>query len=59
MENDELICSCNSVYKNRIVKAIKQQDLKTVEEVSNATNAGTVCGVCHGDIQMILDETRK
>ncbi|MDD4148857.1 MAG: (2Fe-2S)-binding protein [Bacteroidales bacterium] len=29
---------------------------KTVEEVGEATDAGTVCGGCQDDIQEILDE---
>ena len=28
---------------------------KTVEEIQEATGAGTVCGGCLDDIQMILD----
>lgn len=56
MEEDILICSCNEIYKSEIVKAIKEKNLKTVEEVGDATNAGTVCGSCKDDIQEILDE---
>lgn len=44
------------VYKSTIVKAIKEKGLKTVEEVGEATDAGTVCGQCQDDIQEILKE---
>jgi NAD(P)H-nitrite reductase large subunit len=44
------------VYKSTIVKAIKEKNLKTVEEVGEETEAGTVCGQCQDDIQEILDE---
>lgn len=56
MENDKLICTCMDVYKSTIVKAIKEKGLKTVEEVGEATDAGTGCGQCQDDIQEILDE---
>ncbi|MDD2636018.1 MAG: (2Fe-2S)-binding protein [Bacteroidales bacterium] len=56
MNGDEIICNCMEVYKSTIVKAIKEQGLKTVEEVGYATEAGTVCGGCQDDIQDILDE---
>ncbi|SDC35486.1 (2Fe-2S)-binding protein [Williamwhitmania taraxaci] len=59
MENDELICSCNDIFRSEIVKAIKSKGLKTIEEVGEATSAGTVCGQCHDDIQLILDELNK
>ena len=59
MEDDILICSCNNVYKSEIVKAIKEKGLKTIDEVGEATTAGTVCGQCQDDIQEILNEINK
>lgn len=56
MKEDELICTCMEVYKSTIVNVIKEKGLKTVEEVGDETEAGTVCGQCEDDIQEILDE---
>lgn len=56
MEEDKLICTCMDVYKSTIVKAIKDKNLKTVEEVGVEPEAGTVCGQCQDDIQEILVE---
>ena len=56
MEEDKLICTCMDVYKSTIVKAIKDKNLKTVEEVGVETEAGTVCGQCQDGIQEILVE---
>ncbi|MGZ2369520.1 (2Fe-2S)-binding protein [Ancylomarina sp. YFZ004] len=56
MEEDILICSCMDLYKNELVKVIKEKDLKTVEEVGDETQAGTICGECVDDIQAILDD---
>jgi NAD(P)H-nitrite reductase large subunit len=55
MEDIE-ICNCNNIMKSEIVKAIKEQGLTTVEEVQEATTAGTVCGSCVSDIEDILSE---
>ncbi|HKM30840.1 MAG: (2Fe-2S)-binding protein [Bacteroidales bacterium] len=56
MEEDHLICYCNEVHKSTIVQAIKEKNLKTVEEVGEETGAGQVCGQCQGDIRKLLDE---
>jgi NAD(P)H-nitrite reductase large subunit len=55
MEDIE-ICHCNGIMKSEIVKAIREKGLKTVEEVQDATEAGTVCGGCVDDIEEILRE---
>ena len=47
------------VYKSEIVEAIKSKGLKTVEEVGEATDAGTGCGGCQDDIQEILDQVNS
>lgn len=54
-ENDYEVCHCNEVMKSTIVKAIKEKNLTTVEEVQEATDAGIVCGGCIPDIEEILE----
>ncbi|WP_300369613.1 (2Fe-2S)-binding protein [Brachyspira sp.] len=56
---DKTICFCMAVTENQIRDAIKSKNLKTLEEVSNDTKAGTGCGGCHVAIQQILDEMNK
>lgn len=56
MSNDEIICNCNEITRGEIIKAIREKGLKTVDEVGDATSAGTVCGACQDDIQEILDK---
>ena len=58
MEDIE-ICHCSGVMKSEIVKAIKEKHLQTVEDVQEATEAGTTCGGCIPDIEEILDEINK
>ena len=55
----EIICHCFDVSGEEIEKAIREQGLKTVEEVGEATNEGTGCGGCQEKIQEILDEINK
>lgn len=56
MSDNEVICNCMGVTRGEIIKAIKDKKLTTVEEVGEATEAGTGCGGCQPDIQSILDE---
>lgn len=55
MEDIE-ICHCNGIMKSEIVQVIKEKGLKSVEEVGEATGAGTICGGCIPDIEDILKE---
>ena len=52
----EIICHCFEVSREEIENANREKGLKTVEEVGEATNAGTGCGGCQEQIQEILDE---
>ena len=52
----EIICHCFEVSREEIENAIRVIGLKSVEEVGEATNAGTGCGGCQEQIQEILDE---
>ena len=54
----EIICHCFEVSREEIENAIREKGLKTVEEVGEATNAGTGCGGCQEQIQEILDEIK-
>ncbi len=42
------------ISRGEIIEAIKVNKLITVDEVGDATEAGTVCGSCHEDIEKIL-----
>lgn len=53
---DKLICKCFSVTENQILNAIKENNLQTVDEVTNYTKAGGACGHCKPIIKEILDK---
>lgn len=52
---EKMICTCFQVSENVIWDAIKQNGLKTVEEVTNYTKAGGACGKCKAAIQDMID----
>jgi len=53
---DKLICTCFSVTEKQIINAIKENGLKTLEEITNFTKAGGACGHCKESIQGILNK---
>lgn len=53
---DKVVCTCFSVTENQIINAIKENNLKTLEEITNYTKAGGACGNCKQNIQAILDK---
>ncbi|MDR1242259.1 MAG: Fe-S cluster assembly protein NifU [Deltaproteobacteria bacterium] len=55
-QGGEIVCKCFGVTKALIVKAIKKNNLSTVEEITNFTKAGGACGECKEKIQAILKE---
>ena len=52
---EKIVCTCFNVTENLIWDAIKQNGLKTVEEITNYTKAGGACGKCKALIQDIID----
>lgn len=56
MEENPVICTCLDLTKNDILKAIKEKGCKTVEELTEAIEAGAVCGSCIDDLQELVDE---
>lgn len=54
-KKEKIICTCFQITENMIWDAIKQNGLKTVEEVTNYTKAGGACGKCKAAIQDVID----
>lgn len=52
-----LVCKCFGVTEDQIVKVIQENNLTTVEEITNYTKAGGGCGDCLDDIKEILKAT--
>jgi NifU-like protein len=52
----ELVCKCFGVTDVQIRRAIRENGLTTLEEVTDFTKAGGGCGDCHEKIALILAE---
>jgi NifU-like protein len=55
----EIICHCFGVTDTLIRKVIKENSLKTIEDVTNYTKAGGACGSCIPKIEDILNDELK
>ncbi len=55
-DRNEIICNCMQITRGEIIDAIKEKNCKTVEDVSDETQAGTGCGSCIEDIEKILKD---
>ena len=53
---DTTLCTCYNVSENEIRRVITENQLTTVEEVTNFTKAGGGCGKCIPKIEAILKE---
>ncbi|MDD3845135.1 MAG: Fe-S cluster assembly protein NifU [Syntrophorhabdaceae bacterium] len=53
--DEEIVCVCFGVTDGEIERAVRQNHLTTVEDVTNFTKAGGGCGNCHEKIQAIID----
>lgn len=51
-----IVCTCFGVTDEEIKEVIRENDLTTVEEVTNYCKAGGGCGGCHGQIEKIIEE---
>jgi len=58
-EDFEIVCKCFGVTDNEIIKAIRENDLNTVEQVTYYTKAGGGCGQCHPKIEALIQRVRK
>jgi NifU-like protein len=56
VKEGRVVCTCFNVTDREIEKAIKENKLKTIEDVTNFTKAGGGCGGCHEQIQEMLDK---
>jgi NifU-like protein len=54
----QIICECFGVTDRDIERAVRENNLTTVEEVTNYTKAGGGCGNCHDAIGQIIERVR-
>jgi len=57
-EEGKIVCECFGVTDREIERAVRENDLATVEEVTNYTKAGGGCESCHDAIREIIAKVR-
>jgi len=57
MAEGEIVCECFGVTDLEIIRAIRESDLRSVEEITNFTKAGGGCGKCEDRLREILQQT--
>ena len=57
-EEGQIVCRCFGVTDKLIEKVVREQGLKTVEEVTHYTKAGGGCRGCHPEIEAIIARVR-
>ena len=55
MDMDQVVCSCANVT-NGMVKDAIDAGAATLEEVEEATGAGTICEICVEDLKNLVEE---
>lgn len=54
-----VVCNCFGVTEKEIERAIRENNLATVEQVTHYTKAGGGCEGCHKDIEEIIARVRE
>jgi NifU-like protein len=57
MAEGDVVCECFGVTDLEVMRAIKESDLHSVEEITNYTKAGGGCGKCEDKLREILIAT--
>ncbi len=54
----EMICECFGVTDKQIERVVSENQLATIDDVTDYIKAGGGCGKCHDDIQAIIDRIK-
>ena len=55
MDSEKVVCYCQNVT-NGMIKDAVEAGATTLEEVQEATGAGTVCGGCVENVQHLIEQ---
>lgn len=58
LKAEELVCECFGVTDRQIRDVVRENKLKTIDQVTHYTKAGGGCGLCHEKILEIIDDVR-
>ena len=58
LDASPIICTCFGVTEEKILRAISENNLTTIDQITYFTKAGGGCTKCHKDIQILLDKEK-
>jgi bacterioferritin-associated ferredoxin len=58
-EDEEIICNCYMVGEKTIRDCIEAGNLKNIEEITEACDAGGGCHTCHILLQLFIDDHQE
>lgn len=53
---DYEVCLCNHVTRGEVEDLIREKNIKSLKELTEAAKIGTRCGGCREDLDMILTD---
>ncbi|MEW5819527.1 MAG: Fe-S cluster assembly protein NifU [Cyanobacteriota bacterium] len=56
---DPIICKCFGVHESKIREVIRENNLTSIDEVTNYCKAGGGCGLCDKEIVRLISEERE
>jgi len=59
LPDEALICSCESVSKGQLYKAVAEEACESMKTLMKCTKAGTGCGGCKPMVKDIMEETLR
>ncbi|WP_046176335.1 nitrite reductase large subunit NirB [Domibacillus indicus] len=59
MADHDIVCTCNSVSKGTITRAVCEQELNSVDDIKSCTKASSSCGGCRPVVADILDFVKR
>jgi NifU-like protein len=57
MAQGNVVCECFGVTDLEIIRAVRESNLRSVEDITNFTKAGGGCGRCEDKLREILQQT--
>ena len=55
MDYNKIVCTCMNITNGMIKEAV-DAGASTLEEVQEATGAGTICGACVEDVEHLIEQ---
>ncbi|MBV1929293.1 MAG: (2Fe-2S)-binding protein [Gammaproteobacteria bacterium] len=55
-KDDDVICSCTGITKQKLLSVIKAEGIDTLEQVREKTRVNVACGMCVYIVEKLLTE---